>query len=383
MDAVVGRSFDPTRVRRAEVAVLEVRGVTVCFGSTRALDALDITVRDGEVLAVLGPSGCGKSTLLRVIAGLQTPDAGSVHWDGHSLESVPAHRRNFGLMFQDFALFPHKTVAGNVAFGLRMLGVPAAEVDHRVAEALERVGLQGYQERSVAHLSGGEQQRVALARALAPAPRLIMLDEPLGSLDRTLRERLLAELRELFVDLGITAVYVTHDQEEAFTVCDRMVLMRAGRVIQSGTPEEVWRRPTDEWAARFLGFTNIVEAELRGGTAVTPWARFAVADRSEGHRRLVLRPDVFALEEGGPVRGTVLARVFRGGHYLLRVRIEDGPTLEVEADRGPAPTAGQAVALRPAPEGVVVLGDPPSTDREPEPADSAAADAGRRGAQQS
>lgn len=362
--------------------MLEVRGVTVCFGSTRALDALDITVRDGEVLAVLGPSGCGKSTLLRVIAGLQTPDAGSVYWDGHSLESIPAHQRNFGLMFQDFALFPHKTVAGNVAFGLRMLGVPAVEVNRRVAEALERVGLQGYQERSVAHLSGGEQQRVALARALAPAPRLIMLDEPLGSLDRTLRERLLAELRELFVDLGITAVYVTHDQEEAFMVCDRMVLMRAGRVIQSGTPEEVWRRPADEWVARFLGFTNIVDAVLAAGEAATSWARFPVADKSAGHRRLVLRPDVFALEEGGPVRGTVLARAFRGGHYLLRVRVEDGPTLEVEVDRGPAPAVGQVVALRPDPEGVVVLGDSASTDRESEPADSAAAPVGRRGAQQ-
>ncbi len=379
------------RVRRAvaaevwlaEALMLEVKGVSVRFGDTVALDVLDVTVQDGEVLAVLGPSGCGKSTLLRVVAGLQPPAEGSVLWDGRPLDAVPPHMRNFGLMFQDFALFPHKTVTGNVGFGLRMLGMAAPEIDRRVAEALEMVGLRGYEGRSIAYLSGGEQQRVALARALAPEPRLLMLDEPLGSLDRTLRERLLLELRGLFVELGITAIYVTHDQEEAFAICDRMVVMRAGRVAQIGTPEQVWRRPADEWVARFLGFTNIVDAELAGGEAATSWARFRVADRGEGPRRLVLRPDVFALEEGGPVRGTVLARAFRGGHYLLRVRIEDGPTLEVEADRGPVPAVGQAVALRPDPEGVVVLADSASADREPEPGDPAAAQVGRRGAPRS
>src|SRR5660397_155079 len=239
--------------------MLEVRDVSVAFGDTVALKNFGLKMKEGEVMGVLGPSGCGKTTLLRVVAGLQPADSGDVLWGEESVLEVPPHRRGFGLMFQDFSLFPHRSVGGNVAFGLRMAGLPAERVAARVSEVLDWVGLEGYEERAVGPLSGGEQQRVALARSLAPAPRLLMLDEPVGSLDRTLRRRLVGELRELLRNLGVTAVYVTHDQEEAFSVADRVVVMRQGRVAQLGHPEEVWRRPVDEWVARFLGLDAFLE----------------------------------------------------------------------------------------------------------------------------
>src|SRR5680860_351869 len=256
--------------------MLEVRDVSVAFGDTVALKNFGLKMKEGEVMGVLGPSGCGKTTLLRVVAGLQPADSGDVLWGEESVLEVPPHRRGFGLMFQDFSLFPHRSVGGNVAFGLRMAGLPAERVAARVSEVLDWVGLEGYEGRAVGPLSGGEQQRGALARSLAPAPRLLLLDEPVGSLDRTLRRRLVGELRELLRNLGVTAVYVIHDQEEAFSVADRVVVMRQGRVAQLGHPEEVWRRPVDEWVARFLGLDAVVEAEVKDGWAEAPWGRFPV-----------------------------------------------------------------------------------------------------------
>lgn len=386
--------------------MLEARDLTLHFGSVAALDHFDLRVPDGHVVSVLGPSGCGKSTLLRVIAGLQSVEAGEVLWDGRSLRDTPPHRRGFGLMFQDYSLFPHKTVAGNVAFGLRMAGIGRAEVSRRVDAALERVGLPGYLDRSIGNLSGGEQQRVALARALAPEPRLLMLDEPLGALDRTLRERLLGELRQLFADLGITAIYVTHDQEEAFALADHVVVMHAGRVEQEGGPEEVWRRPAGEWVARFLGLANIVEAQLVDGWAVTPWGRFRVSGAgvagvgaaptaseaatgapvapvasaraavpppvATGTRamavRLVVRPDAFAVLplEAAPegfvegagefaARGRVVSRVFRGGGYRIGVQVDGGPVLEVEVAQSGVPHIGARVGLTIAAERTFVV----------------------------
>jgi len=195
--------------------MLDCRDLSVRFGDHLALAGVDLMVPTGNVVAVIGPSGCGKTTLLRVIAGLQRPLTGTVAWDGENLNAIPPHRRGFGMMFQDHALFPHRTVAGNVDFGLKMTGSPLDVRRSRVEEVLELVGLGGYDHRSIADLSGGEQQRVALARTLAPSPRLIMLDEPLGSLDRALRDRLIGEMRGIFARLGITVVYVTHDQDEA------------------------------------------------------------------------------------------------------------------------------------------------------------------------
>ena len=243
--------------------MLELAGVRVRYGDTVALDGVDLTVADREIVCVLGPSGSGKSTLLRAIAGLEHPTTGTIRWDGGDLEDVAPHRRRFGLMFQDHALFPHRDVLGNVAFGLRMQRRPAHAVDAEARGALARVGLAGFESRRVHELSGGEQQRVALARALAPDPRLLMLDEPLGSLDRELRERLAAELRALFVELGVTALFVTHDQDEAFALADRVVIMRAGRIEQAGPPQEVWQRPASEPTARFLGFANVFDGAVR------------------------------------------------------------------------------------------------------------------------
>ena len=247
--------------------MLRVEDVSVSFDGKAALDGVSLEASEGEVMTVLGPSGSGKSTLLRVIAGLQRPDSGRVLLDGADLASVPPHRRGIGLVFQDHALFHHRDVFGNVAFGLRMRGDAPESVEARVRELLDLVGLAGFERRSVATLSGGEQQRVALARALAPAPRVLLLDEPLGSLDRRLRDRLLDDLGGLFDLLDVTALYVTHDQAEAFALGERVAVMRAGRVVQIGTPDDLWALPADEDVARFLGLANV-----RDGTVIRPEA---------------------------------------------------------------------------------------------------------------
>jgi thiamine transport system ATP-binding protein len=341
--------------------VLTLDGVRVRYGDTAALDGVDLTVADHEVVCVLGPSGCGKSTLLRAVAGLEPLATGTVGWDGHDLAPVPPHRREFGLMFQDHALFPHRDVLGNVAFGLRMHGASRAEVDTRARAALARVGLAGFEHRRVRELSGGEQQRVALARALAPDPRLLMLDEPLGSLDRELRERLAVELRALFVELGVTAIFVTHDQDEAFALADRVVVMRAGRIEQLGTPAAVWRRPATEFVARFLGFATVVDATVDGDVVHSPWGLLATADLVGGRDavgstptvvRLAARPDTLRLTAAGPVRGVVGTATFRRDHFLVRVDTEFGP-FDVAAVAAPA--VGTRTSVGVDPTGLVVL----------------------------
>jgi thiamine transport system ATP-binding protein len=304
--------------------MLLVEQLAMRYGDTVALDGIDLVVGDGEIVSVLGPSGSGKSTLLRVIAGLEPLATGRVSWDGSDLTSVPPHRRQLGLMFQDHTLFPHRDALGNVAFGLRMRDVPRAQAEARARELLALVGLAGYEHRRVTELSGGEQQRVALARALAPAPRLLMLDEPLGSLDRALRERLMVELRELFTRLGLTSLYVTHDHDEAFALADRVAVMRDGRIEQLGTPVEVWERPATEFVARFLGY-NVTDALRRGRVGV----------RTDGVR---VTPD-------GPIPGVVTARTFRRDHFLLEVKVADGPPLEVAATSERVPAVGDAVRL--------------------------------------
>jgi thiamine transport system ATP-binding protein len=233
--------------------MLGVEHLDVRLGDTDVLKDVTLTVGDEESVAVLGPSGSGKSTLLRAIAGLVPIEAGSITWDGEDITAVPTHLRGFGLMFQGYALFPHMDVTGNVGFGLRMAGVAAREIKDRVDTALEWVGLTGFGDRAIVDLSGGEKQRVALARTLAPEPILVMLDEPLGALDRALRERLVTETRQILLDLGVTALVVTHDREEAAALSDRLALMRDGTIVQSGTLEELLANPIDDWVKTFLG----------------------------------------------------------------------------------------------------------------------------------
>lgn len=341
--------------------MLEVRALTVDYGSTRAVDAVDLDVAAGEVVCVLGPSGSGKSTLLRTLAGLVRPAAGRISWDGTDLTGIPPHRREFGLMFQDHALFPHLDVSGNVAFGLRMKRLGGATVRARVAEVLDLVNLHGFDHRRVNELSGGEQQRVALARALAPSPRLLMLDEPLGSLDRTLRERLMVELRSLFDAHDVTALFVTHDQDEAFALADRVVVMRAGRVEQAGPPQEVWTRPATEFTARFLGFENMVDAQVAVAHYGPPVARSAWGvlpvpqGTPAGAARLALRPDALRVDAEGSLRGVVESRTFRRDHFLLRVALSSGVVAEVAVAPDALPDLGSTVFLSIDPDELVVL----------------------------
>jgi len=319
--------------------MLTVRGATVTFGRVKALDGVDLEVATGEVVAILGPSGCGKSTLLRAVAGLQPLDSGEVHWDGEDLAGLPVHRRDFGPMFQAHSLFSHRDVAANVAFGLRMKKMDAAGRSRRVREVLGLVGLAGYQERTIATLSGGEAQRVALARSLAPQPRLLMLDEPLGSLDRPRREELTEELRVLLRRIGVTALHVTHDHDEAFAVADRVAVMQSGRLARIGTPAEIWHDPRHSGVARFLGHANVVEV---GDGGVVPWGRLHVTPGS-----VVVRSDAFRRVDGPPadavdtVTGTVTDARFRGDRFELPLCTDPGdfellirdPHPAIEGDR--------------------------------------------------
>ena len=284
---------------------LRVSDLTVRFGETVAVDHVDLEVPAGSVVAVLGPSGCGKSTLLRAVAGLEVPASGTVAYDGHDLAGTPTHKRGFALMFQDGQLFEHLDVAANISYPLRLRNSPGhLNRDDRagkVAQLLELVGLEGYADRSPATLSGGERQRVALARALAVNPRLLLLDEPLSALDRGLRERLATDLHDILRKAGATAMLVTHDQEEAFAVADRMAVMRDGRIVQGGTLDEVWRQPADGWTAQFLGYATVLTGDR---------ARVVrdLVDPTSTWQAVALRRSALRVDPSGP-----LVRPGRGG----------------------------------------------------------------------
>jgi len=308
---------------------LRVDAVSVSLGGADVLDRVELDVGESERLAVLGPSGSGKSTLLRTIAGLVRPAAGRVLLGGEDITGVPPHRRGIGLMHQEGALFLHHDVAGNVAFGLRVAGVPRAERERRTHELLDLVGLPGFEARLIGELSGGERQRVGLARALAPRPRVLLLDEPLGSLDRPLRERLVQELDELFERLRLTVVHVTHDVAEAFAIGNRVALMRAGRIVQQGAPDDLWSRPASEWSAAFLGQTNVREVD---------------------GRRVVIRPEAVRLSPGDD--GVVLSAQRRGPAVSLRVQLDTGEVLESVTTVLQPPMPGQRVWVEIDPAGI-------------------------------
>jgi ABC-type Fe3+/spermidine/putrescine transport system ATPase subunit len=244
------------------MALLDIRNITKSYQNQKLLDKISFSVENNETVCLLGPSGGGKSTLLRIIAGLEAAEMGQVVWQGKNISEVPPYARHFGLMFQDYALFPHMTVRENVAFGLRMQKLAENIIEESVAEALKLVNMDNFINRRVTDLSGGEQQRVALARALAPRPQLLMLDEPLGALDRTLREKLGEELRGLLRKMKIPAIYVTHDQQEAFSIADRILVLYQGRIVQAGTPYEVYSHPASPWLATFFGMDNQIQGKV-------------------------------------------------------------------------------------------------------------------------
>ncbi len=333
-------------------SLLRLEDLTIRYAERTALDSVSLDVRAGEIVALLGPSGSGKSSMLRAVTGLEPPAAGSVWFEGRDITTQPTHERGFGLMFQDFALFPHRDVGDNVAFGLRMRGQSAAAMTARVAEVLGLVGLPGAERRSVTQLSGGEQQRVALARALAPEPRLLMLDEPMGSLDRALRERLPIELRAIFLRLGLTVLYVTHDQEEAFSVADRVVILRGGRIEADGTPQELWTRPPSGFVATFLGFRNVAPVTVHAGVALTPWGELLLPDAPDGQGTIVLKPGSLSITPDGAIGGVVAGQRFKGDHALVTLDTDAGGSLELEVRHGPPPEVGTRLAIAADPEAI-------------------------------
>ena len=272
---------------------LELDGVSKRYGSTTALEAASITVEDGEFFTLVGPSGCGKTTTLRLLAGFEEPTEGAIRFDGNPISGVPPEARSIGLVFQSYALFPHMSVAENVAYGLKFADPPGdVSGAERVAELLELVGLAGVDERDPTELSGGQRQRVALARALAPGPALLLLDEPMSALDARLRERLRRELKEIQTELGVTTIYVTHDQAEALAISDRLAVLSSGEIKQVGEPESLYRRPESRFVAEFLGENNVFDGEAIG-TAEDGRATV----RADGHE--------FELAAEDPIEGTV------------------------------------------------------------------------------
>jgi thiamine transport system ATP-binding protein len=338
--------------------MLDIQKIRVSFGDKPVLQDIDLNINRGEIVCLLGPSGCGKTTLLRVIAGLEIPQGGDVRLDGQSILNIPVHQREFGLMFQDFALFPHLDVAGNIEFGLKMQGLSPTIRATRVQENLEVVGLSGFEKRDVTQLSGGERQRVALARSLAPNPHLLMLDEPLGSLDEGLRERLVVELRQIIKRVGLTAVYVTHDQNEAFAIADRIAVMNAGKIEQIDTPENLYRRPISTFAARFLQFENIFpvisQKDDKGHTAI---GDFQVTGTPKA---ILFHPDgILSADSDTPdsIRGVVEELVFMGDAYRITLRIKGNHRLVFKlASVSPeVANIGDQMAVQIAPDMVIPL----------------------------
>ncbi len=315
--------------------MLRLRDVSVSYDGTPAVRGVSLDLPDGGVLAVLGPSGCGKSTLLRAVAGLEPLTAGSIHWDDQDLARVPTHKRGFALMFQDGQLFTHLTVARNVAYALRLRR--AGGIPGRVDELLALVGLEGYADRLPGTLSGGERQRVALARSLAVEPRLLLLDEPLSALDAGLRERLAGDLRGILRAAGTTALMVTHDHEEAFTVADRLAVMQDGHLVQEGPIDEVWRNPVDAATALFLGYAKVFEGEAA--------AHLTVAAGLPGVPAVALRRSALTVTEGGPIDGTVLSSRITPEQVRLVVETDLLGRVDAVAPLDVHPAAGERVTL--------------------------------------
>ncbi|WP_028643475.1 ABC transporter ATP-binding protein [Nocardioides sp. URHA0020] len=316
--------------------MLTLDGVSIAYDGVPAVIDASLRLEDGEVLAVLGPSGSGKSTLLRAVAGLEPVTTGRIAWDDGDLAGVPTHKRGFALMFQDGQLFGHLTVARNVGYALRLRRTPNAAA--RVRELLELVGLEGYGDRLPATLSGGERQRVALARSLAVQPRLLLLDEPLSALDAGLRERLANDLRDILRAAGTTALMVTHDQEEAFTVADRLAVMRAGRIVQQGDIAAVWRAPADPETALFLGYARVLEGESAG-------TLLRAAGLPDDDAAVAVRRSALVVADAGPLAGVVVSARVTPELIRLVVEVDGIGAVDAVARLDTHPAAGDRVSM--------------------------------------
>ena len=338
---------------------VRLRGVSKSFGRVHAVRDLNLDVERGELVAVLGPSGCGKTTLLRAIAGFERPDAGSIVVSDEEVAGpgrfVPPERRRIGMVFQDYALFPHLTVTANVAFGLA--NRPREEREALTRRTLELVGLQHKSSRHTHELSGGERQRVALARALAPEPAVVLLDEPFSNLDATLRAGLRREVELILRDAEATALLVTHDQEEALSLADRVAVMREGRIVQVGAPEEVYVRPASRWAAQFVGEVNVLAGVAHGRGVETELGLFDLRAPASGAVHVAVRPEQLEVRADHDGNAEVVAREFRGHDVLYRLRHEGGRVVLVQLASLELYEVGARVFVRPAPAAVTTVVD--------------------------
>ena len=381
MAAAASRTDPPPPISPAPQPEIRLAGVTKRFGAVVAVDDISLEIGSGEFFSLLGPSGCGKTTTLRMIGGFDLPTAGRIELRGRDVTGAPPDKRPVNMVFQSYALFPHLDVAGNIAFGLKRRNVDPAEIRRRTAEILEKVHLAGYEKRRTNELSGGQQQRIALARALVNEPQVLLLDEPLGALDLKLRKRLQVELKRIQMDVGITFVYVTHDQEEALTMSDRIAVMHRGRIEQVGTPEDLYDRPSTSFVADFIGTTNLlaglVETLSPGGATVClnsgDRCVIATGGRTPGQPvQVSVRPEAVRIgaadaasgagaEDGAAgLRATVEQVAYLGATVQYHIRTEKGLAMSVLAPKaGPRFESGDSVAVSWDPADALVMGGEP------------------------
>lgn len=348
--------------------IIDIKHLSKSFGDKKVLEDINLYIRRGEFLTLLGPSGCGKTTLLRMIAGFLQPDEGSILMDGKELAGIPPHERPLNTVFQRYALFPHMDVYDNIAFGLKLKKVPADEIDKRVRKVLKLVAMSDYEDRDVETLSGGQQQRIAIARAIVNQPKVLLLDEPLAALDLKMRKDMQTELKEMHKKLGITFVYVTHDQEEALTMSDTVVVMNQGYIQQMGSPEQIYNEPENAFVADFIGESNIISATMIRDELVEIFGcKFPCVDKGFGENKpvdVVIRPeDIDLVEpEKGSIVGTVTHLIFKGVHYEMEVTTPDGfEWLVHSTDMFPV---GKKVGIHVDPFDIQIMNKPESEDEQ-------------------
>jgi len=354
---------DPARI----AVEVQLRGLSRRYGSVVALDNLDLTVQAGELIALLGPSGCGKTTTLRLLAGLEDADTGRITVGGRDITRLPASKRDMGMVFQAYSLFPHMTVRQNVAFGLRLRRISSAHRDRRAREMLQLVGLEAQAARYPHQISGGQQQRVALARALAIQPQVLLLDEPLSALDAKVRAQLRDQIRRIQLEVGITTLFVTHDQEEALAIADRVGVMQDGRIEQLAPPTEIYSRPSTAFVAEFVGLSNRLAGTVSAGTVTVRGRNLPLVDLStpEGPATAIVRPEAVTLSsdssgESGPLVGTVIAITFLGATSRVTVDLGDTTILaQLPTSDASDLRAGSRVSLTIRPDPVLVSADAP------------------------